>query len=225
MTSTHPNLGCKIFIWYCTRLNILKNVITTSFRSSSPFSPFTRLRNVLPDSLFTLCERSCLSVVRHFICLQQDHRKKKIKTITGHWSKRRLKTNSWITRWQSSLGPSSWEDGHSKLLFYWSCLTRISRGFKNKAHLIFVTQLIGQRQVQNSCFFFSHIRVKSFYRGNFVHLFLSLISENRKYCQQTFLPFLLVIKYSFNQTLNSIWRNPSVKQQFDTVRLWEIWLI
>ena len=179
MTSAHPNPGCKMFIWYRTRPNILKNVITTSFRSSSPFSPFPRLRNVFPDSLFTLCERSCLSAVRHFICLQQDQRtkkkkkkKKKIKTITGQWSKRRLKTNSWITRWQSSLGPSSWEDGLSKLLFYWSRLTRISRGFRNKTHLIFVTQLIGQRQVQNSCFIFSpHIRVKSFYGENFRYLF------------------------------------------------------
>lgn len=107
-----------------------------------------------------------------FSRIRERKRKKKIKTITGQWSKRRLKTNSWITRWQSSLGPSSWEDGLSKLLFYWSRLTRISRGFRNKTHLIFVTQLIGQRQVQNSCFiFFPHIRVKSFYGENFRYLF------------------------------------------------------
>lgn len=44
------------------------------------------LGNVFPDSLFTLGKRSCLSEVTHFICLPQDQKKKKKKTMmTGHW--------------------------------------------------------------------------------------------------------------------------------------------
>lgn len=50
-----------------------------------PFSSFPCLRNVFPDSLFTLCERSCLSVVTHFIFLPQDQRKKK-KNRNNHWT-------------------------------------------------------------------------------------------------------------------------------------------
>lgn len=94
--SVNPNLACKILFdivqdWAYWRM-LLPHLSVPSLFFNTLLS-FPCLRNVFPDSLFTLCERSVSLWLRTSFVFTRIRETQKIKIITGQWSSRTFKTN------------------------------------------------------------------------------------------------------------------------------------